>query len=183
MKLRWIYGIIAGAVLAVFMLYPQARLMYLRGQHWQGNYAITDVDEPAYAAYLQSLIDGKPRKNDPYSKLEETVETPQSESLFSVQFAASYSVAGPARMIGISAPAALTILGVLAAFFTTLVLFWLIGMLTDDSLYAMVGCLVIFCCGTMAGGAWQDHSFPVFADISRRLRFPFFLPFSDGFGF
>jgi hypothetical protein len=152
MKLRWTFGIIAGAVLAIFMLYPQARLMYLRGHQWQGNYAITDVDEVAYAAYLQSLIDGKPRKNDPYAKLEDTSETPQSESLFSVQFAASYAVALPARMLGISAPLALTILGVWAAFSTTLVLFWLIGMFTNDSLYAMVGCLVIFCFGTLAGG-------------------------------
>ena len=169
MKLRWAFGIFAGAVLAIFMLYPQARLMSLRGDQWQGNYAITDVDEVAYAAYLQSLIDGKPRKNDSYAKLEDTPETPQSESLFSVQLAGSYSVALPARMLGISAPLALTILGVLAAFSTTLVLFWLIGMFTNDSFYAMVGCLVIFCFGTLAGGEGA-----ILGALELRVAGPFF---------
>ena len=65
MKLRWRFGIIAGLFLAVFSLYPQMKMVYLRGSDWQGNYAYNDIDEVAYAAYLRALIDGRPRKNDP----------------------------------------------------------------------------------------------------------------------
>ncbi len=69
MKLQWKMGIFAGIILALFALYPQARLVFLlRGDQFQGNFAITDTDEMMYAAYVQALIDGKPRKNDPYSK-------------------------------------------------------------------------------------------------------------------
>lgn len=67
MKLRWRFGIIAGLFLAVFSLYPQMKMVYLRGSDWQGNYAYNDIDEVAYAAYLRALIDGRPRKNDPYT--------------------------------------------------------------------------------------------------------------------
>ena len=57
MKLRWRVGIIAGLFLAVFSLYPQFKMIYLRGTEWNGHYAYNDIDEVAYAAYLKALID------------------------------------------------------------------------------------------------------------------------------
>ena len=67
---------------------------------------IMDIDEVAYAAYLKALIDGRSRKNDPYTGRDDSDENPQTESLFSIQFASPYLVAIPARIFGISAPTA-----------------------------------------------------------------------------
>ena len=117
MKLRWQFGIIAGIFLVVFALYPQFKMFYLRGDDWQGNYAYNDIDEVAYASYLRALIDGRPRKNDPYTGRDDTPENPQPESLFSIQFAAPYAVAIPSRVLGISAPTAMRFGGAIAGFF------------------------------------------------------------------
>ncbi len=152
MKLRWQFGIIAGIFLAVFALYPQFKMLYLRGDDWQGNYAYNDIDEVAYASYLRALIDGRPRKNDPYTGRDDTPANPQPESLFSIQFIAPYAVAIPSRILGISAPTAMTLAGAFAGFFTALAVFWLIGKITGDSIFAMMGSLVVLCGGALAAG-------------------------------
>jgi len=77
MKLRWRFGIIAGLFLAVFSLYPQCKLIYNRGGDWNGHYAYNDIDEVAYASYLKALIDGRPRKNDPYTGRDDSLDDPQ----------------------------------------------------------------------------------------------------------
>ena len=112
MKLRWQFGLIAGLFLALFSLYPQFKMIYLRGADWQGHYAYNDIDEVAYAAYLKALIDGRPRKNDPYTGRDDAPDDPQEESLFSIQFIGPYSIAIPARLLGIGAPWAMTISGI-----------------------------------------------------------------------
>jgi len=92
-------GVAAGLFLALFAAYPQIKLLYNQGGDWQGHYAYNDIDEVAYAAYLKALIDGRPRKNDPYTGRDESPGSPQPESLFSIQFAAPYAVAIPARIV------------------------------------------------------------------------------------
>src|SRR5688500_20330790 len=67
MKLHLRFGLVAAVLLAIFNLYPQFKMLYLRGDDWNGHYAYNDIDEVAYAAYVRALIDGRPRKNDPYS--------------------------------------------------------------------------------------------------------------------
>lgn len=148
MIVRWRYGIIAGLFLAVFSLYPQMKMVYLRGQDWNGHYAYNDIDEVAYAAYVRALIDGRPRKNDPYTGRDDSPDKPQEESLFSIQFAAPYTIALPARWLGVPATWAMTISGALAAFLTALLIFWLLASITGDSWFAMAGSLI-----TLAGGA------------------------------
>lgn len=152
MKLRWRFGIVAGIFLAIFASYPQFKMLYLQGENWQGHYAYNDIDEVAYASYLKALIDGRPRKNDPYTGRDDTTENPQPESLFSIQFAAPYSVAIPARIFGVPATWAMTLAGAFAGFLTALAGFWLIGMLTEDSLFAMMGSLVMLCGGALFAG-------------------------------
>jgi hypothetical protein len=151
-KLRWQFGLVAGVFLLIFALYPQLKLIYLRGSDWQGAYAFNDLDEVAYSAYLRALIDGRPRKNDPYTRRDDSPETPQEESLFSIQFAAPYTVAIPARIFGLSASSAMTVAGGVAAFFAALSCFWLLGRITEDSLLAMAGALVVLACGALAAG-------------------------------
>lgn len=184
MKLRWRFGIIAGIFLVVFTLYPQLKMHYLRGDDWQGHYAYNDIDEVAYAAYVRALIDGRARKNDPYTGRDESPETPQPESLFSIQFAAPYTIAIPARILGVPATWAMTISGALAAFLTALAIFWLIGRITDDSWFAMAGSLVVLAGGALFAGEgavgeifFDGFSYPYFPGFRRyipAMAFPAF---------
>src|ERR1051325_5166561 len=139
MKLRWRYGIIAGIFLAIFSLYPQGKLIYNRGwSEWNGAYAYNDIDEVAYASYVKALIDGRPRRNDPYTGRDDEPNNPQPESLFSIQFAAPYVIAIPARIFGVGAPWAMTLAGAFAGFLAAFAAFWLIARITGNSLYAMM---------------------------------------------
>jgi len=67
MKIRWLFGVIAGIFLAVFSLYPQLNLIYLRGGEYNGHYPYNDIDEVAYATDVTARIDGRPRRSDPYT--------------------------------------------------------------------------------------------------------------------
>jgi len=184
MRIRWRFGIIAGLFLAVFSLYPQFKMIYLRGSDWQGNYAYNDIDEVAYAAYVRALIDGRPRKNDPYTGRDDSPSDPQPESLFSIQFAAPYTIAIPARILGIPATWAMTLAGAVAAFLTALVIFWLIGMITGDSWYAMAGSLFVLAGGALFAGEGAigeilgtSYSYPYFPGFRRyipAMAFPAF---------
>lgn len=188
MKLRWRFGIIAGLFLAIFSLYPQFKMIYTRGSDWNGHYAYNDIDEVAYAAYLKAIIDGRPRKNDPYTGRDDTAADPQPESLFSIQFAGPYTIAIPARIFGIGAPWAMTISGAIAAFLTALAIFWLVGMLTGDSLFAMAGSLVVLCGGALFAGEGaigevlgSGFSYPYFPGFRRyipAMAFPAFFIFT-----
>ncbi|MCA1588910.1 MAG: hypothetical protein LC734_00685, partial [Acidobacteria bacterium] len=172
MKLR--FGIAAGIALAFFTLYPQLKLVYLRGDDWNGHYAYNDIDEVAYASYLRALIDGRPRRNDPYSGRDDTPADSQPESLFSIQFAAPYSIAIPARIIGIGTPWAMTLSGAIAGFLAALAAFWLIARFTDNSWYAMAGSLVVFAGGAVFAGEgaalelfFEGFSYPYFPGFRR----------------
>ena len=163
-------------VLLVCGIYPQMKMWYLRGNDWQGAYAYNDIDEVAYAAYLGALIDGRPRKNDPYTGRDETPENPQPETLFSIQFAAPYSIAIPARIFGASVSTAMWVSGGFAAFLAGMALFWLIGKITDDSYLAMTGAIIVVCCGTLAAGEGAigeilgtGYSYPYFPGLRRYL--------------
>jgi hypothetical protein len=185
-KLKWRWGIVAGIFLAIFSLYPQMKMWYVRGADWQGAYAYNDFDEVAYASYLRALIDGRPRKNDPYTGRDDSPETPQPESLFSIQFVAPYIVAIPARVFGVSASWAMTISGALAAFFAALTVFWFLGRLTGNSLFAMAGAITVLAGGALAAGegafaelynGWEYGAYPYFPFLRRYLPaipFPFF---------
>ena len=175
-NVKWKLGIIAGIISAVFALYPQMKLIYMRGGEWQGNYAFNDIDEVAYASYLRALIDGRPRKNDPYTGRDESKETPQPESLFSIQFAAPYLVAIPARVLGIGAPWAMTIAGAFAGFALAFAVFWLAARITDDSWFAMMSGIMVVSGGALAAGEGAigeifgtGFSYPYFPGLRRYI--------------
>jgi hypothetical protein len=187
MKLRWQFGLVAGIFLALFCLYPQFKMLYLRGEEWNGHYAYNDIDEVAYASYVRALIDGRPRKNDPYSGRDDIPGSPQTESLFSIQFAAPYSIAIPARLLGIETPWALTIAGAVAGFLAAFAAFWLIFRMTGDNWFAMAGSLAVLCLGTLAAGEgallevfFDGFSYPYFPGFRRyipALAMPAFFAF------
>lgn len=176
MKIRWQFGIIAGIFLAIFCLYPQFKMLYLRGGEWNGHYAYNDIDEVAYAAYVRALIDGRPRKNDPYSGRDDSAESPQPESLFSIQFAAPYTIAVPARILGVGTPWAITIAGALAGFLAALAAFWLIARITGSSWYGMFGSVAVFAGGALTAGEgaileifFGGFSYPYFPGFRRYI--------------
>jgi hypothetical protein len=173
-NVRWRFGILAGIVLLVCGMYPQLKMWYLRGDDWQGAYAYNDIDEVAYASYLRALIDGRPRKNDPYTGRDDTPDNPQAESLFSIQFAAPYSIAIPARLFGASVSTAMWVSGGIAAFLAGLALFWLIRKVTDDPYIAMAGAIIVVVGGALAAGEGAigeilgtGFSYPYFPGLRR----------------
>ena len=176
MKIRWQFGIFAGIVLAIFCLYPQFKMLYLRGDAWNGHYAYNDIDEVAYASYVRALIDGRPRKNDPYSGRDDTPATPQPESLFSIQFIAPYTIAIPARIFSVGTPWAMTIGGAAAGVLAALAGFWLIARMTGSSWFGMAGSIAVFAGGALAAGEgavleilFDGFSYPYFPGFRRYI--------------
>ena len=112
--------------MTVLALLPQFHLWAGRSGEWQGSFVTFDFDEVAYASYLNALIDGRPRRNDPYTGRTDTAEQALPESLHSIQFVAAYALALPARALGLSTGTTFILVRALAAFASTLALFWLL---------------------------------------------------------
>jgi hypothetical protein len=175
----WRFGILAGIAMMLFALYPQFKLWVNRGQDWNGVYAYNDIDEVVYSAYLQALIDGRPRKTDPY-----TGNISEQESHFSIQFVAPYMIALPTRLFGVSSSTAMIFVSAFAAFFSALAIFWLLAKLTNDEKFAAVGALMVLCLGTLAAGEGAIYeltkrgiAYPYFPFLRRfvpAFAFPFF---------
>jgi hypothetical protein len=149
-SLRWQLSILAALAVMLLALYPQFNLWRLRGAHWNGSYAYNDLDEVAYAAYLNALIDGRARRNDPYTGRDDTPAQPQPESLFSIQFIPPYVLALVARATGMSSSWAMILASAIGGIGAALALFWLIVAITDDERIAATGALVVLCLGTLA---------------------------------
>ncbi|MDX6694444.1 MAG: hypothetical protein QOF02_2047 [Blastocatellia bacterium] len=131
-------------------LYPQFNLWRLRGAEWNGSYAYNDLDEVAYAAYLNALREGRPRRNDPYTGRDDKPGQAQPESLFSIQFLPPYLLAMIARATGMTTSWAMILASVIGGVGAALALFWLIAALTKDARLAATGTLCVLCFGTLA---------------------------------
>jgi hypothetical protein len=146
--LRWRLGLIAAVVVVVITSIPQISLIVKRGGEWHGSYALIDFDELSYAAYLNSLIDGRPRRNNPYLG-RDSDQRNLGESYFSIQFLPSYAVALPARALGISTSTTFIVLARLMAFASALAVFWLLFQFTKNDRAAAVGTLIVLLCGRL----------------------------------
>ena len=185
----WRLGIYASLAVTLLALYPQFRLQLARGRDWNGSYAFFSQDEIAYSAYVNALIEGRPRRNDPYTGRDDTPASPQHESLFSIQFAPAYALATPARFLGLKATTIFILLAAFVAFSSTLSLFWLIRLATNDERVAAAGALLVVCLGTFAilyaplrmlFGLDTTYTFEYFPFLRRyvpALAFPFFFLF------
>lgn len=150
-NIKWKWGMLAALALMLLAFYPQMHLWAQRGRSWAGAYAYFDRDEVAYSAYLQALIDGRPRRNDPYTGYDQhNVALP--ESLFSIQFVPPYLAAISARLLGLSASTVFIALMPVVAVSSALALFWLLAMITGNSRLSAVGVLVILCLATLVSG-------------------------------
>lgn len=152
---------LAFATLAITLLaiYPQINMWLARGKDWHGSYVLVQGDENAYSAYINALIDGRPRRNDPHSGRDDAPGAPQPESLFSIQFIPAYAVALPARALGISASTAFIVLMIITAVASTLSLFWLISCVTGDERLASAGAIFVLCLGTLVATQGEVRAF------------------------
>jgi hypothetical protein len=148
----WQSAVLASIAVMFLSLYPQLHLWYALGEQWNGTYALFDTDEVAYSAYLNALIDGRPRRNDPYTGRDDLPGQPQPESLFSIQFAPPYALALASRALGLSASTVFILLAALAALVSSLMIFRLIRLVTNDERLAATAVLVVLCLGTLATG-------------------------------
>jgi hypothetical protein len=188
--LRWRLGIFAAIIFTLVALYPQFAMMLKRGRDWHGSYAYFSQDEIAYSAYINALIDGRPRRNDPYTGRDDAPGAlQQPESLFSIQFIPAYMIALPARVFGLSAPTMFILLIGIISFASTLALFWLIALVTNDDRLAAACALVILCLGTFAilyaplrmlfgwDTTYTYEYFPFLRRYVPAVAFPFFFIF------
>jgi hypothetical protein len=145
MKLKpaWIVAIIPIVAMVLIAMYPQISLWRARGDHWAGSYSAANYDEVAYSAYINGLMNGKSRKYDPMMGSDH-----DHESIFSIQFIPAYSVALPARLLGVTASTAFIALQIFIAVLSVLALFGLFRAITGDEAVAAAGSLVVLCLGT-----------------------------------
>ena len=145
---------LAFATLAITLLaiYPQINIWLARGKDWHGSYVLVQGDEIAYSAYINALIDGRPRRNDPFMGRDDAPGKPLPESLFSIQVIPAYAVAWPARLFHLSASTAFIFLIVVCAIAASFAIFWLVRATTGDDALAATGVLITLCLGTLAAG-------------------------------
>ena len=141
---------LAASVMVLLSLLPQIHLWVVRGKEWNGAYTSTHGDESVYSAYVNALINGRPRRYDPFTGQDKNAGLP--ESTFSIQFIPGYAVAYLARLTGASASSAFIVLTAIAALVASLCVFWLLSALGLDSRLAAAGTLFVLCFGGLAGG-------------------------------
>ena len=149
-SLKW-FTLVAVAITFLSLL-PQLHLWYSRGWQWHGAYATVDGDEFLYSAYINALIDGRPRKNDPFSARDDNPAAPLPESTFSIQFIPPFVIANIARMLGLSASSAFIFLIGAAGFLASAAVFWFLLEVSRDNRIAAVGSLFVLCFGGAAAG-------------------------------
>ena len=144
----------AALAFALISLIPQANFWRVRGHEWHGAFYTYHPDETPYAAYVNSLIDGRPRRNDPYTGRIEGRNGSLPESLLSIQFVPAYSLALPARVLPISVMTVFILLQPLVAAASVLSIFWLVTLLTRDPRVAATVALLVVGMGGLARGQW-----------------------------
>src|SRR5258707_589888 len=83
--------------MVLLSLMPQIHLWCLRGRDWNGAYVSPHGDEMLYSAYINALIDDRPRRNDPFDAKDSTSSAPLPESTFSIQVVPAYVISFVAR--------------------------------------------------------------------------------------
>jgi hypothetical protein len=149
-SLKWCA--LVGIAITVLSLLPQLHLWLARGSQWHGAYATVDGDEFLYSAYINALIDGRPRRNDPFTGRDDNPSAPLPESTFSIQFVPPLVIASLARVSGASASVAFIILIGAAGLLASLALFWFFVCLTRDNRLSAVGTFFVLCLGSAAAG-------------------------------
>jgi len=180
-KIERKWGIYAALAMTLLAIYPQINLWIARGKEWHGSYVLVQGDEIAYSAYINALIDGRPRKNDPFMGIDSVAAQPLPESLFSIQFIPAYAIAVPARVFHLSASTAFIFLIVICAIASSLSIFWLLKTIIGDARVAATGVVVVLCLGTLAAG--QGEARVMFLGQNVYDFFPYLRRYQPSFAF
>ena len=138
----WKYAILPTLFIVFVTSWPQIYLCYQRGVNWNGGFAYLDPDEFAYAGYVQALIDGHSRLIDPYTGQQ------ASENLFSIQFIPAYTLAIPARILGLSASMMFVLAPPLITITSALLIFALVYDVTGNRQIAAISILGVLTLAT-----------------------------------
>src|SRR5882672_31770 len=149
---KWKWCALASMAMVFLSMLPQLHLWVVRGRDWNGAYVSLQGDEPFYSAYLNALMDGRTRRNDPYAGKDSTVTSPLPESTFSIQLIPAYVISFLAKTCGISASTAFIVLLGVSGLLASLCVFWLLNSLVGDRRIAAAGTLFVLCMGGLAGG-------------------------------
>jgi hypothetical protein len=149
---KWKWCALAAAAMVFLSVLPQLHLWIVRGRDWNGAYVSLQGDESFYSAYLNALMDGRTRRNDPYAGKDSTPTSPLPESTFSIQFVPAYVISFLAKTSGVSASTAFIVLLGLSGLLASLSVFWLLNSIVDDRRLAAAGTLFVLCLGGLAGG-------------------------------
>ncbi len=178
------YGAVVVLAILLLALGPHLYFLYKRGAEWNGAFPLTHGDEVAYAAYLNALIDGRPRRNDPYTGRDDAPERPQPESYFSIQFLPPTVLAMAARGTGASSGQAFFALTLIAAVTSALALCWMLQHVVHDQREAAGGALIVLTLGSLhlvASYLWSGESSYNYLGFLRRYvpsaAFPFLFIF------
>lgn len=173
---NWKYAALPTIFMVFLAIYPQLNFCITKGADWNGAYFVANFDEVAYSAYVNALINGKPRKYDQYMASEST-----HESFYSIQFIPAYTIAVPAKLLGISASTAFIILNILEAALAALFIFWLLFKITGDGALSATGVLMICCLGTAVAFEGELRAY-----VEKQILvdfFPFLRRYQPGFAF
>src|SRR6266536_3778256 len=94
---KWKWCALTSLALVLLSLLPQIHLWIVRGRDWNGAYVSSQGDEPLYSGYVNALIEGRTRKNDPFGGKDSSASAPLPESAFSIQLVPAYVVSSLAR--------------------------------------------------------------------------------------
>lgn len=172
----WKYAALPTVFMVFLAIYPQINFCVTKGSEWNGAYFVANFDEVAYSAYVNALINGKPRKYDQYI----AAEAPH-ESLYSIQFIPAYTIALPAKLLGISVSTAFIFLNVICSALAALFIFWLLVKITGDAPLSAAGTIVILCLG--AAVAYEGELRAWLAGQILIDFFPFLRRYQPGFAF
>ncbi|HYJ92650.1 MAG TPA: hypothetical protein VEV84_15175, partial [Pyrinomonadaceae bacterium] len=176
-SLRWKFAALAVAIVLFLSVYPQINVWMAKGANWNGAYVVSNYDEVAYSSYVNSLISGRPRKNDPFIGKDNI----EGETLYSIQAIPAYSVALTAKMLGLSASNVFVILNFLIAIFSTLAIFFLAYAITNDDVISAVAALAVLLLGTAV--AFQGELQHMILGNYLCDFFPFLRRYQPGFAF
>src|SRR5215216_7669808 len=146
---RWKWRALAVIPILLLSLGPQIHFWFERGFQWHGAYATLNADEFLYSAYVNALIDGRPRRCDPFTGRDDQA---LGETAFSIQVVPSFVLSAIARILGISASTTFIALAAAAGLLASLAVFWLLFSITGDHRVAATGVLFVLLTGTIFAG-------------------------------
>src|ERR1041384_4298996 len=141
---------LAFAVIPILLLSlgPQIQFWLDRGSQWHGAYATLNADEFLYSAYVNALIEGRPRRCDPFTGRDDGAKQRLPETAFSIQVVPAFVLSTIGRILGLSASSIFIVLAVAAGLLAGLAMFWLLSSITADYRIAGAGVLFVLLTGT-----------------------------------